>query len=119
MSNYVRKEIADMPETNHHVFITLTSAGYQIKPHENHLTINTITANGHVYLPPVAQVAGETYVVYLVDDNSLVATLVDYGDLDSLDWISSDFILAAAADNITLRSDGRKWIVVDNQIATT
>ncbi len=69
-------------------------------------------------LPSVAEAAGLTFTIS-VDSNTAAVTLTDFGGTsyhDSVNW-EGDFTLDAAEDRIVLKSDGREWIVVENQIA--
>lgn len=69
-------------------------------------------------LPSVAEAAGLTFTVHVVDAAGGV-TLTDFGGTsynDSADW-DGDYTLDADNDKITLQSDGRRWSVLDNSIA--
>jgi hypothetical protein len=70
-------------------------------------------------LPPVSEAKGRTYV-FSVDSATAAVTLTDFGSAsfnDSINW-EGDYTLDAAEDRIVLKSNGREWIVLENQIAT-
>jgi len=69
-------------------------------------------------LPPVSEAAGLTFDISVTSATAAV-TLTDFGGAsfnDSINW-EGDYTLDAAEDRICLRSNGREWIVIDNQIA--
>jgi len=69
-------------------------------------------------LPSVAEAKNITFVISVKQTGNAV-TLTDFktsGFSDSVDW-GGDYTLDTADDSITLRSDGRSWSVVSNDIA--
>lgn len=69
-------------------------------------------------LPSVAEAAGLTFSISTVNATAAV-TLTDFGGTsynDSINW-EGDYTLDAAEDTIILKSDGRTWHVLDEQIA--
>ncbi len=69
-------------------------------------------------LPSVAEAAGLTFTIIGADVAGGI-TLTDFGGTsfnDSVDW-DGDYTIDTNDDKITLMSDGRRWIVLDNGIA--
>lgn len=64
-------------------------------------------------LPPVSYARGLTYTIFMRTAGAAV-TLQDQDD--STDF-QGDYTIDAASDKIVLRSDGRSWIEVTNEIA--
>lgn len=77
------------------------------------LSDGTNTATATLTLPLVAEAKGLTYDI-IVHDAAGGVTLQDQNDSRSWD---GDFTLDANDDKISLRSDGVRWIVVDNSIS--
>jgi len=89
----------------------------QLEVHEQVVRIS----NEHTLLlslPSVAEAAGLEYSIS-VDSDTAAVTLTDFGAAtvhDSINW-EGNYTLDAEEDRIVLKSDGREWIVVENQIA--
>lgn len=73
-----------------------------------------------LHLPAVAEAAGLTFSIS-VNSATAAVTLLDAGSStvhESLNWEgSTGYVLDAAEDTIILKSDGRTWHVLDNEIA--
>jgi len=65
-------------------------------------------------LPSVAEATNIMYKVTTMNNGEPV-TLKDNLD-DSVDW-PGDFVLTLAGDSVSLRSNGKTWVVVSNEIA--
>ena len=68
-------------------------------------------------LPSVAEAKGISYTISVTETGQAV-TLTDSPNdsySDSIDW-PGDYTLDAEGDSIELRSDGRSWTVVSNDI---
>jgi len=101
------------------LFYTADSGGTakQLKACEKVVRIS----NAHAFtmmLPSVAEAKGLTFSIS-VDSASAAVTLTDFGTAsynESLNW-EGDYTLDAAEDRIVLKSDGRSWLIIENQIA--
>ena len=87
---------------------------------ETYQQIVTITNDAAftLVLPSVAEATGKTFEISVKSTGQDV-TLTDSPNesfSDSVSW-GGDYTLNTADDSITLRSDGRSWIVVSNDIA--
>jgi len=103
-------------ERDGYVFPT-ANADYQITIRDRVVRATISGANTPTFtLPPVAEAVGLTITVSVDRADTAALTLEDYGSVDSFDW-GGDYTLDADEDRITLYSDGRTWVVVDNQIA--
>ena len=87
---------------------------------ETYQQIVTITNDAAftLVLPSVAEATGKKFEISVKSTGQDV-TLTDSPNesfSDSVSW-GGDYILNTADESITLRSDGRSWIVVSNDIA--
>ena len=71
---------------------------------------DTTSGAGTVYLPPVSEAKGLQFTITLRTDGGNDITIADQDD--SEDW--SDLTAADANDTGTFRSDGTRWIIVEN-----
>ena len=68
-------------------------------------------------LPSVAEAAGLTFTISTVNATAAV-TLTDFGGTgfnDSINW-EGDFTLDDTEDTITVKSDGRTWHILEEEI---
>lgn len=74
--------------------------------------------SGYVVLPSVSECKSLTFDIKVKNTGNAIV-LTDYPNgsySDSVSW-GGDYILDTADDEISLRSDGKSWTVVENSIA--
>jgi hypothetical protein len=98
---------------NEVVFVT---GAKTLKPYETNInaTANTTYTSYAITLPAVAEAAGLLFTIMATIADAQAITLQDQDDSDDY---QGDWTLDADNDSIALYSDGRKWIVVNNEIA--
>ena len=103
------------------VFIEPASATTrQLAVYEQVVRIDDSSYGGTLILPPVCEAKGLTYDINVSSGSNdwvIVAfTITEHGGTgypDSLDW--SNITLTADEDSVSLRSNGRTWVVVESR----
>jgi len=95
--------------------VVFKAAAATIKLYEQHIvaTVSADTGDYSLTLPAVAEAAGITFTVTVIR-SAQALTLQDQDDSEDF---GGDYTLDADEDSITLRSDGRRWVEVENAIA--
>jgi len=96
--------------------IVRISAAATLGLYQRHVraTANTASGSYTITLPSVAESAGVEFSITATIANAKVVTLADQND--SEDW-AADLLLDTDGDSVTLKSDGNRWVVVENSIA--
>ena len=94
------------------VFITAATTLAVYQSHVN-CTANTTYPSYSITLPAVAEAEGCLFEFMATIANSQAVTVQDQDDSD--DW--ADLTLDTDNDYAAIYSDGRKWTIVDNEIA--
>jgi len=110
------KEADQLPPSKRTKFVVPTGSAQvvQLAVYEQFVRVTDSAYTCTIVLPPVDAAAGLEYNISCIS-GSYDVTITDYpnGFTGSRDW--SDLTLTAAEDQVTLKSDGIGWIIVENK----
>jgi len=103
-----------VPERDLQRFATLNELAIEMTLRDQFLRVSgSSTTSTTITLPSVAEAAGLTFTITANIADTAVYLLQDRDD--SLNW--TNLTLDADEDRVTLYSNGREWVVVENVIA--